>query len=70
MIENMIMEISEHFIVGINKKISIMLKSVKAKMSFWGYIGPTLKTVLLYQYLFKECKLEVEKMKINEDISM
>ena len=30
MIKNMLMEVSEFFIVGINKKISIMLKSIKA----------------------------------------
>ena len=41
----MLMEASELFIVGINKKISIMLKSVEAYVIL--RLGPTLKTVLL-----------------------
>ena len=45
MIENMLIEILELFIVGINKKILIMLKSVKAYVIL--KLCPTLKTVLL-----------------------
>ena len=49
MIENMLMDVSELFIVGLNKKIAIMLKSVK------GYVilslGLTIKTVLLWIFI-------------------
>ena len=45
MIEKMLMEVSEFFMVEINKQILMMLKSIKAYVIL--RLGPNLKTVFL-----------------------